>query len=146
MVRIGAAGGAARPCARVGCPASVQTAPASTLIRGLLDTAERKFFVPSPVYLLINLLAFELQVVAYDSIWRRHNVIVSKPETPTPTLSSAVRYFTLAPDWHVPRSIATQEILPRLKTDPGYLERNNYAHFIIAEASSLTPIAFIGHG
>lgn len=82
---------------------------------------------PTAEYALINLPTFELQVVAHDSVLRRHRVIIGKPETPTPTLSSAISYFTLAPDWHVPYSIATKEILPRLKRDPGYLRLNNLA-------------------
>ncbi|WP_210518919.1 L,D-transpeptidase family protein [Hymenobacter terricola] len=76
-------------------------------------------------YLLINLPAFELQVVACDSVLRRFRVIVGKPETPTPTLSSRIKYFTLAPTWNVPYSIASQEMLPRLKEDPGFLNDNN---------------------
>ena len=76
-------------------------------------------------YLLINLPAYELQVVAGDSVRRRHRVIVGKPETPTPTLSSQISHFTLAPDWHVPNSIAIKEVLPRLRKNPGYLARNN---------------------
>ncbi|GAB2865497.1 L,D-transpeptidase family protein [Hymenobacter ruber] len=82
--------------------------------------------IPEAEYILINLPAYELEVVARDSVQRRHRVVVGKPETPTPTLSSRLSYFTLAPDWHVPQSIATKEILPRLKKDPGYLYRNNY--------------------
>jgi murein L,D-transpeptidase YcbB/YkuD len=81
---------------------------------------------PEAEYILINLPAYELEVIARDSVQRRHRVVVGKPETPTPTLSSRLSYFTLAPDWHVPQSIATKEILPRLKKDPGYLYRNNY--------------------
>jgi murein L,D-transpeptidase YcbB/YkuD len=54
-------------------------------------------------------------------------VIVGKPQTSTPTLSSVIKHFTLAPDWHVPHSIATKEILPRLKQDAGYLAHNNFA-------------------
>lgn len=77
-------------------------------------------------YVLVNIPAYELLVVAHDSVQRRHRVIVGQPRTPTPTLSSRLTHFTLAPDWHVPRSIATKEILPRLKADPGYLARNNY--------------------
>ncbi|MDQ2770902.1 MAG: L,D-transpeptidase family protein [Bacteroidota bacterium] len=49
------------------------------------------------------------------------------PRTPTPTLSSRISHFTLAPDWHVPHSIATREMLPHLRKDAGYLARNNYA-------------------
>ncbi len=78
-------------------------------------------------YILINIPAYELYVVVGDSVPRRHRVIVGKPETTTPTLSSTIRYFTLAPDWHVPRSIATKEMLPRLQQDAGYLGRNELA-------------------
>ena len=78
-------------------------------------------------YVLVNLPACELLVVARDSVLRRHRVVVGKPDTPTPTLSSRIDHFTLAPDWHVPRSIAVKEMLPRLQHDPGYLARNNYA-------------------
>ncbi|SNC66517.1 L,D-transpeptidase catalytic domain [Hymenobacter gelipurpurascens] len=84
-------------------------------------------FLPENEYLLINLPAFELQAVAHDSVLRRHRVIVGRFQTPTPTLSSTIRYFTLAPNWHVPHSIAIKEILPRLQNDASYLERNNYA-------------------
>ncbi|MDO7852443.1 L,D-transpeptidase family protein [Hymenobacter convexus] len=82
-------------------------------------------WAPTAEYIFINLPAYELQVVAHDSVRRRHRVIIGKPETPTPTLSSVIRYFTLAPDWHVPHSIATKEILPRLRENPGYLTLNN---------------------
>ncbi|AHJ97532.1 L,D-transpeptidase scaffold domain-containing protein [Hymenobacter swuensis] len=78
-------------------------------------------------YILINIPAYELLVVVHDSVVRRHRVIVGQPRTPTSTLSSRLTHFTLAPDWHVPRSIATKEILPRLKVDAGYLARNNYS-------------------
>ena len=77
--------------------------------------------------MLVNLPACELLLVAHDSVLRRFRVVVGKPATPTPTLSSVIDYFTLAPDWHVPRSIAVKEMLPRLRRDPGYFARNNYA-------------------
>lgn len=78
-------------------------------------------------YVLVNLPAYELVVVARDSVLRRHRVIVGRPQMPTSTLSSSIDHFTLAPDWHVPRSIATKEMLPRLKNEPGYLTLNNLA-------------------
>lgn len=87
----------------------------------------RQEAIPDTEYLLINLPAYRLEVVRGDSVVRQHRVIVGKPETPSPTLSSTIDHFTLAPDWHVPRSIATKEILPILKKDVGYLARNNYA-------------------
>ena len=78
-------------------------------------------------YVLINVPAYELLVVARDSVVRRHRVVVGAPRTTTPTLSSRIDHFTLAPDWHVPRSIATKEMLPRIKKDSDYLASHNYA-------------------
>ena len=82
---------------------------------------------PTPDYVLINIAACELLVVARDSVLRRYRVVVGKPATPTPTLSSAIDHFTLAPDWHVPRSITTREMLPHLQRDASYLTQGNYA-------------------
>lgn len=82
---------------------------------------------PDSTYLLINIPACELVVVARGTVARRHRVIVGQPATPTPVLSSTIRHFTLAPGWHVPRSIATREILPALKRDTRYLDRHNMA-------------------
>ena len=76
-------------------------------------------------YLLINIPAFEMQVVRHDTVLRRYRVVVGKPATPTPTLSSRLKYFTLAPVWTVPYSIASLEMLPRLQNDPSFLEEEN---------------------
>jgi murein L,D-transpeptidase YcbB/YkuD len=53
-------------------------------------------------------------------------IIVGKPSTPTPTLTSKVEEVILYPYWHVPYSIATKEILPLLKKNPGYINTGNY--------------------
>ncbi len=83
--------------------------------------------VTDSTYLLINLPAFGLQLVRAGRVVQEHRVIVGHPKTPTPTLSSALTYFTTAPDWRVPRSIAVKDILPRLQRDPAYLTRNNFS-------------------
>ena len=95
-------------------------------------------FAPDSDYVLVNVPAYELQVVAAGVVERRHRVIVGKPGTTTPTLSSSIRYFTLAPGWHVPHSIATKEMLPRIKQDVRYLERNNLALYN-AQGKQLDP-------
>ncbi|MFC7670990.1 hypothetical protein ACFQT0_29045 [Hymenobacter humi] len=61
-----------------------------------------------------------------------HRVIIGKPGTPTPTFSSRFTSFTVAPEWHVPQSIATRQILPYLQanaragSDQDFLAENNY--------------------
>ena len=83
--------------------------------------------VEEPEYLLVNIPAFELLVLGHDTVKRRVRVIVGKPATPTPTLRSRIKYFTLAPVWNVPYSIASQEMLPRLQDDPSFLAESNLA-------------------
>ncbi|UYZ59708.1 L,D-transpeptidase scaffold domain-containing protein [Hymenobacter latericus] len=83
--------------------------------------------ISDTAYVLINLPAYELQVISQGRVVATHRVVIGKPETPSPTLSSRIGYFTTAPDWYVPRSIATREILPRLQRNPGYLAEHNYA-------------------
>ncbi|HJZ13015.1 MAG TPA: L,D-transpeptidase family protein, partial [Acidobacteriota bacterium] len=53
-------------------------------------------------------------------------VIVGKTTWCTPTfLSSTIDQIILNPAWYVPSIIASKEIYPLLKKDPGYLKRNN---------------------
>ena len=43
----------------------------------------------------------------------------------TPSLEEEVRYLDFWPDWNVPRSILTREIIPHLRRDSTYLRRQN---------------------
>lgn len=77
-------------------------------------------------YVAVNVPAFTMRVVEEDSTWLETKVIVGKRTTPTPIMESVITSFIIYPYWHVPRSIATKEILPALQTDHTYLERNNF--------------------
>lgn len=97
--------------------------------------------IADTAYLLINLPTFELTLQGERRVWATHRAIVGKPETPTPTLSSRLGYFTTAPEWKVPNSIITKEILPHLRRDPGFLARHNYA--LYSEAGTLVDPATV---
>jgi L,D-transpeptidase YcbB len=52
------------------------------------------------------------------------NVVVGRQgRTPTPVFIASMNQVDFNPYWNVPFSIARGEILPRLRRDPGYLER-----------------------
>ena len=52
------------------------------------------------------------------------NVVVGRQgRTPTPVFIAQISAVDFNPYWNVPYSIARGEILPRLRRDPGYLER-----------------------
>ncbi len=77
-------------------------------------------------HILVNIPAYEVAVYEDDSLVLSSKVIVGTNVTRTPELSSYISCFRIYPYWHVPRSIATKEILPTLKRDPGYLERMRF--------------------
>ncbi|MBF9236877.1 L,D-transpeptidase family protein [Hymenobacter sp. BT683] len=83
--------------------------------------------IPDTNYVLVNLPAYALEVVERDSVLQTHRLVIGKPESPTPTLSSRLKVFTLTPEWRVPYSIATEEILPKLRDNPRYAARHNYS-------------------
>jgi murein L,D-transpeptidase YcbB/YkuD len=78
------------------------------------------------LYLVVNIPAYSLQVVRGAQVVRSHRIVVGKPETPTPELYSKVNFFQTAPEWRMPHSIATKEILPRIKRNPRYLSTKNF--------------------
>ena len=52
--------------------------------------------------------------------------VVGDPKHPTPMFASRIEAVVFNPPWRVPSSIASKEILPRARRDPGYLARNNF--------------------
>jgi murein L,D-transpeptidase YcbB/YkuD len=59
-----------------------------------------------------------------EPIWRSR-VQVGKPYRSTPIFKSKIHYITLNPTWTVPPTILRNDVLPKVRKDPGYLARNN---------------------
>jgi murein L,D-transpeptidase YcbB/YkuD len=74
-------------------------------------------------HIIVNIAAFELEVVEDDSVALSMRVVVGRPFDRTPVLSDTMRYLVLNPYWHVPTNIATTELLPKLKRARSYLAR-----------------------
>ena len=91
--------------------------------------------IPDADYVLVNLPAYQLEVVHRGRVLQTHRVVIGQPANPTPTLSSRLTSFTVAPEWRVPRRIATEQILPylqanaRVRSEHDFLADNNYRLF-----------------
>ncbi len=77
-------------------------------------------------FLMVNIPAFGLKVWDNDSVVVESKVIVGKPTTPTPLLTSAISNMVTYPNWTIPESIIKKDILPALKVDPGYLASKGF--------------------
>ncbi|HEY6064390.1 MAG TPA: L,D-transpeptidase family protein [Chitinophagaceae bacterium] len=76
--------------------------------------------------IVVNIPAAYLKVYRDNKVILEMRIIVGKQSTPTPTLASSVTEVILYPYWHVPYSIATKELLPAIKRNPGYIDAGNY--------------------
>lgn len=76
--------------------------------------------------IVVNIPSASLVLYNRDVAVLESKVIVGKKTSRTPTFISRVTDVTIFPYWMVPRSIATKELLPEIKMDVTYLERNNF--------------------
>ncbi|MGE4063241.1 MAG: murein L,D-transpeptidase [Rhodospirillaceae bacterium] len=76
-------------------------------------------------YVAVNAAAAHLDVIQDNKVSFTTRVIVGDPGHPTPLMKSVITAVTFNPPWNVPFSIATREMLPRLRRDGSYLERSN---------------------
>ncbi len=74
----------------------------------------------------INVAGFKMQVIRDRETTLTKRVIVGEVEDRTPLFQSRLEHIVFNPAWSVPYSIASKEILPRIKADPGYLEGGRY--------------------
>lgn len=77
-------------------------------------------------YIIVNIAGYYMDVFIGDTSDLHKQVMVGNPRTSTPVFSDVMHYIDLNPTWTVPYSIASREMLPKVKKDPSYLTRNNY--------------------
>ena len=76
-------------------------------------------------YILVNVPEFRLDVVEAGKPVYSMRVVVGKDQSRTPAFSDKMTFIELNPTWTLPDSITRNEILPKLASDPGYLERHD---------------------
>jgi len=76
-------------------------------------------------YILINVPAYQLQVMEGERPALAMRVIVGQPDKRTPLFSDEMTYVVFSPYWNIPEDILKNETLPRVVKDPDYLSRNN---------------------
>ncbi len=76
--------------------------------------------------LYVNIPAYRLKIYESNAVKDTYRVIVGNPKTPTPLLTGNMERIIANPMWYVPKKIAVNEILPKLKSDSTYLSRNGF--------------------
>jgi murein L,D-transpeptidase YcbB/YkuD len=76
-------------------------------------------------YLFVNVPAESLEVFEDGNSVLAMKVVVGDPNHPTPVVLSRIQAVTFNPVWRIPSSIAKNEIAPKIKADPRYLQKND---------------------
>ncbi|MCF3639517.1 L,D-transpeptidase family protein [Rhizobium sp. TRM95111] len=75
-------------------------------------------------YVMVNIPAAYIEAVENGRVVSRHTAIVGKIDRQSPVLNSKIYEVILNPYWTAPRSIVQKDIMPLMRKDPTYLERN----------------------
>jgi murein L,D-transpeptidase YcbB/YkuD len=89
-------------------------------------------------YIFVNIPSYYLRLVQNDTVVLKSRVVVGKPITRTPIITSAINNMITYPKWTIPESIIKKEILPGLKNDPGYTLRKGYS-IVDEEGNEINP-------
>jgi L,D-transpeptidase YcbB len=95
--------------------------PPAERVRQITLNLERWRWMPENLgshHFVVNLAAYELQEIQDQNVVTQMNVVVGAVATQTPEFSDEMEYVELNPTWTVPYSIATKEMLPKLRQNP----------------------------
>ena len=107
---------------------SALAVPVASRVSQIEFNLERWRWLPKKLgrsHVVVNIADFALHAIENEEPVLKMRAIVGKPFQQTPVFSSKIVYIVLNPYWEVPHSIATKEILPKLRQDPDYLQREH---------------------
>lgn len=97
--------------------------PASERAGQIAANMERWRWVPAfdSRYIEVNTADTTLEVVENGKVTLSSRIIAGKRASPTPIFFAHVTAVTINPPWNIPHPIARNEMLPKLRRNPGYL-------------------------
>jgi murein L,D-transpeptidase YcbB/YkuD len=87
--------------------------------RWVLDDLSERF-------VLVNIAGFRVYVVQDRKIAWESRVQVGRTYRQSPVFRDEMKYLVFNPTWTVPYSIATRDLLPQIKQDPGFFENRGF--------------------
>jgi L,D-transpeptidase YcbB len=98
--------------------------PAADRVRQIQVNMERWRWMPATLgerYIYVNVPEFQFRLVEGGKTAMEMRVVVGKDQSKTPAFSDQMTYLELNPEWNLPVSILSDEVLPKLASNPGYL-------------------------
>jgi len=77
-------------------------------------------------YMIVNIPDYSMRYMKNNRMVMQQKIVVGELENYSPILKDTLEYIVFNPRWNIPYSIASEEMLPKIKADHSYLNRNNY--------------------
>jgi murein L,D-transpeptidase YcbB/YkuD len=100
--------------------------PADVRARQLAASAQRiaaNTFAFGERYVVVNIPSAVVEAVENGRVAHRYMAVVGDKDHRSPEVTAKVQAINLNPTWTVPTSIIKNEIIPKMRKDPGYLSR-----------------------
>ena len=101
--------------------------PAALRFKQLASSAHRIAGLRFPFgrrYVVVNIPSAAAEAVEGGRVTRRFVVVVGDVKHQSPQVITRITHVNLNPTWTIPTSIIKNEIIPRMRRDPGYLSRS----------------------
>ena len=102
--------------------------PAAVRQRQLAASAQRLMGSNFPFgerYVVVNIPSAVVEAVERGQVARRYVAVVGSPDKATPAVETRITDVNFNPTWTVPISVVKNEIIPRMRKEPGYLAKNH---------------------
>ncbi len=76
-------------------------------------------------YVEVNVPDYRLRYIQEDKTVFSSPLVVGRIDRPTPIFSDRIEYMVLNPTWTITDNLVRRDLIPVLRTDPGYLKRHN---------------------
>ncbi|MDG2960642.1 L,D-transpeptidase family protein [Bisgaard Taxon 10/6] len=77
--------------------------------------------------IFVNIPSYQLNYYRNGRLTLNSRVIVGKNERRTPVMYSKLSNVVVNPPWNAPTRLINEDIIPKVKRDPGYLARHGYS-------------------
>ncbi len=117
--------------------------PIDARIRQIVLSMERVRWMPEDLgndYILVNIAGYEVRRITGGETREVMRVVVGKPYHQTPVFSKKMTYVEINPYWNVPRSIAVNEELAKLQSNPGALAAKGFEAVLNDNAVPVTTV------
>ena len=109
-------------------PSMISASGISAMGKKLALNAQRLRVIPDfENGIFVNIPSYQLKYYRDGKAILESRVIVGKNERRTPVMYSRLSNVVVNPPWNAPTRLINEDILPKLKRDPGYAAAHNYS-------------------